>query len=175
MRCIKIPEFEWRDDSSFKCLASGWRACIKRAYTCAGVAYAGGGSGRGLSSADLLVRDLDESSTEEDASKNVTATGEVKGEWQMSLPEGSSLGDVMEDLRVLEKIIRTAQQVRTCIPSFGSACNLPWLTVWYVLLGIITQNECGRSKGLKEFCFETFLSAPLMLYFGNFFNPTFCW
>ena len=70
----------------------------------------GGGSGRSLSSTDLVVRKCGQTSNPEHLSALILAAGEVKGTWQLNLQRGERLEDMLRDPKRIDMCVLALQQ-----------------------------------------------------------------
>ena len=79
----------------------------------AGFEYVGSGSNRNFSFTDLLLRQGNTDATQLSATN--WAVIEVKGPWQLSLPEDVSLGDALNHPGYRKEVLRAVQQVITAL------------------------------------------------------------
>ena len=77
----------------------------------AGFKYVGAGSNRNFCFTDLLLRQGNTDLTQ--LSSANWAVIEVKGPWQLNLPENVSLGDALNHASYRKAVLRAVQQVST--------------------------------------------------------------
>ncbi|KAL0028592.1 hypothetical protein WJX79_004062 [Trebouxia sp. C0005] len=75
-----------------------------------GAECVGGGSGRSLSFADLVVRKCGQSSNPEHLSALVLRAREVQGAWQLDLQRGEKLEDMLRDPKRIDTCVLALQQ-----------------------------------------------------------------